>query len=296
MKTILIAGGSGLVGSRLMEMAQNKGYRVLILSRKKQKRGGYCYWNPQKGKLDEEVIKSCNYIINLAGAGVADKRWNSKRKKELLESRILSTRLLVEYLNSKDHHIEFYLGASAIGYYGDGGNNWQREMDASGNDFLASMCRNWEKEVDNIAKTNINVVLLRIGLVLSKKGGALAKMKTPNKIGIGAYFGNGQQWYSWIHIDDLCAMIFYCLENKLNGIYNAVSPHPIISKNLSKAISLAQKRPFIPISTPKFLVKNTLGEMSTLFFNSNKVSAGKIENTGFKFQFANIDEALAHLS
>ncbi|TAH22549.1 MAG: TIGR01777 family protein [Cytophagales bacterium] len=253
-------------------------------------------WDIAKSYIEEEAIKNADYIIHLAGAGVADESWTATRKKEILESRTLSTKLLAEKINTSQHQIKAFVSASAIGYYGlDTGNEWQYEaMESNGKDFLTSVVKAWENEIFKVGKTR--TVAIRIGVVLSESGGALEKMAQPIRLYVGAALGSGHQYISWIHIDDLCEIFIKAIEDSnMSGIYNAAAPQPITNEGLTKAIGKALDKPILPINVPAFALKLMLGEMAAIVLGGNRVSAEKIEKTGFKFQFREIKEALKDL-
>lgn len=253
-------------------------------------------WDISKNYIDEEAITNADYIIHLAGAGVADESWTAARKKEILESRTLSTKLLAEKINKGQHQVKAFVSASAIGYYGlDTGSEWQYEgTETKGKDFLTTVVKAWENEILKIQKAR--TVAIRIGVVLSERGGALEKMAQPVRLYVGAALGNGHQYVSWIHIDDLCEMFVKAIEDStMSGIYNGVAPQPITNEALTKAIGKALEKPILPMNVPAFALKLLLGEMAAIVLGGNRVSAGKIEKTGFKFQFGEIKEALRNL-
>ncbi len=298
-KTVLISGGSGLVGTRITELLINKGYQVRWLSRrpgKKDKIEIY-EWNLQKNFIDAKALEKADYIIHLAGAGVADKRWTKDRKKEILESRTKSTRLLHDALQSNPHSIKAFVSASAIGYYGwDTGGVWKKEVSRFGDDFLATVTKAWEAEVAEVEKLGIRTVKLRIGIVLSEKGGALKELTKPINMGVGAALGSGDQYMSWIHLDDLCQMFIYAMEQEeMVGVYNAVAPNPATNKELSKMAAQVLKKPFFLPNVPGFTLKLALGEMASMVLGGSKVSSEKIQDAGFEFSFAELNPALENL-
>ena len=291
MKNILITGGSGLIGKAITSYLKKNNYEVAWLSRKpkKQKQKSFA-WDVHKQTLDEKALDWCDGIIHLAGAGVADKRWSEKRKKEILESRTLSTRLLFENLQKLEKRPEVFISASAIGYYGmDTGRELIKEESPEGDGFLAEVVTKWEAELARLNTLGMRTVILRTGIVLDKKGGALAEMLKPP---VAAPLGNGKQYMSWIHLDDLAAMYGYALTHPLTGIYNAVAPHPVSNYDLTKAAAEAKGKPFLPIPVPGFLLKIVLGEMAGMVTGGNKVSSQKVEMAGFIFKYPYIKEAL----
>lgn len=295
-KKILITGGTGLVGNVLSNMLLQKGYEVAILSRNPGQKGQIRLykWDIAQQYIDPEAFENTHAIIHLAGAGVADHRWTAAYKKEILDSRVLSTQLLEKYL--KQYPVPHVISASAVGYYGSTGDEWLSETHAPGNSFLADVCLQWEQAIKALSNTGSRVAWVRIGIVLSTKGGALPAMDKPVKFGIGAYLGNGQQFTPWIHIEDLSRMFIHLLENPgLTGPYNGSAPHPITNKDFVKAIAKSLGRPFIPAPGPAFALKLVLGEQADMVLMSNRTSADKIIQTGFTFQFTDPVDALKHL-
>ena len=288
MKNILIAGGTGLVGNRLSQLLRDMGYTVFHLSRRENKEAEFpAYaWDINKQTLDLKAIEQADFIINLAGSGIAEKRWTAARKKDVIESRVQSALLLKQALNTTNHAAKAYISASAIGFYGDSGDEIVSETSNKGTGFLAESTLAWENAIAEVAKTGIRTVALRIGIVMSPKGGALQKMLIPFMFRLGVYFGNGKQWYSWIHIDDLCRMFIWAIENeKAQGTYNAVAPTPLSNYDLTAAISEAKGGYYLLVPAPSFALRLGMGEMADAVLNSTHVSSQKIENEGFKFKF-----------
>lgn len=303
MSTVLITGGTGLVGQALSSKLLEKKYDVIILTRKKEKyqstsRLSYAEWDTEKGELDEEAFAKADHIIHLAGAGVADKRWTTERKKIILKSRVTSSQLITESLQKIPNKIKTVISASAIGWYGaDKTGIPFTENDPPANDFLGHTCWEWEESIDPAAGENVRLVKLRTGIVLSVKGGALKEFIKPLKFGIASILGNGKQILSWIHIDDLINLYIYMMENMaLKGVYNAVAPHPVSNKELILSLAKKRNRFYIPVPVPAFILKGVLGEMSTEILKSTTVSAEKVLENGFSFQYPEIDTALSHLT
>lgn len=295
MRKVIITGGTGLVGKRLSELLKQHGYKVNILCRNPKKTDEY-KWNVEEGYMDESAFEGTEIIVHLAGAGVADQRWTDSRKKEIIDSRVASTRLLFKYLSKKTHTIKSFISASAVGYYGDRKNDLLTEDDSAGTGFLAEVCRLWEQEADTIGTLNIPVSKIRIGIVLSKDGGALPKLDFPVKFGIGAYIGNGKQYVPWIHIDDLCNMFIHLIHHpEANGIYNACAPDIKTNREMSATIAQVLRRPFIPFPAPAFVIKTVMGEMATMLLMSNNCSSKKIIDTGFDFQYPTLYLALENI-
>jgi len=295
---ILITGGTGLVGSRLTEMLLNKGFEVSHIGR--TKKAGIVpsfVWDIKQKKFDAQALKGVITIVHLAGAGVADKRWTTARKKEILGSRIESTKLLFETLKNTSNEVNTVVAASAIGYYGFGmGEETVEEDSKPGTDFLAQVTKQWEAHVDKIGTLGIRMVKLRIGIVLSEKGGALAEMAKPIKLGAGAALGSGKQYLSWIHLDDLCEMFIKAIAaENMNGAYNAVGTGWVTNQEMTKAIAHILKKPLLLPSVPGFVLKIILGEMADMVLNGSKVSSKKIQKTGFSFQYTSLDDALKNL-
>lgn len=290
------------MGSALKDMLIARGHSIVILSRSKKPTQGavsYAIWDIRKGIIDKEAVAGADHIIHLAGAGVADKRWTTKRKQEIVNSRVNSGKLLIKALQETDNRVQTLISASAIGWYGPdvkGSKKVFAENDPADTAFLGETCRLWEKSVEPAMQLGKRLVILRTGIALSNKGGAFKAFKKPVKAGIAAIMGGGKQVISWIHIDDLCRMYIHALENsQLQGVYNAVAPEYVANKTLIIKLAKARKKPFIPIHIPAFALKLMLGEMSIEVLKSTTVSAEKIRNTGFRFLYATIDAALNEL-
>jgi len=297
--TVLITGGTGLIGTRLTELLLEKGYEVCYLSRHKSdnpKVPTYL-WNVKDQYIENDALSNTDHIIHLAGAGIAESRWNRKRKKELYDSRILSSKLLYEKLKTISNKVKAVISASAIGYYGNTGDQLITEEAPVANDFLGNLCRDWENAIRQVEGLNIRVVVLRIaGMALTRKGGGLPKMAQPIKYFIGAPLGSGRQYLSWIHLDDLCKMFIRAIENnEMKGIYNAVAPEPVTNAQLTKAIAKKLHRPLLLPNIPKFVLKIILGEMGGILVGGSKISSAKIQKKRFQFQYPELDEALGNI-
>ena len=294
MKKVIITGGTGLVGQRLTTLLKHKGFEVNILCRN-PKRPNEFKWNIDEHYIDERVFEQASAIIHLAGAGVADKRWTEERKKEIIESRTKSARLLYKYLSGSKYPVASFISASAVGFYGDRKSELLTEDSANGSGFLAEVCKVWEEEAEKFSALNIAVSKIRIGIVLSKDGGALPKLDFPIKFGIGAYIGDGKQFVPWIHIDDLCNIFIHLLEKNLHDTYNGCAPDIKTNKEMSETIAMVLHRPFIPFPAPGFILKTVMGEMASMLLMSNNCSSQKIINTGFVFQYPELKEALQNI-
>lgn len=298
MKTILIAGGTGLVGQLLAKTLRDEGYNIRLMSRSKPANPVFptFLWNVDKGVADRNAFKEVDIVINLAGSGVADKLWTDRRKKEITESRVKSNELL-SYCFKNYHRPALYISAGAIGFYGHRGEELLTEEHTAGNDFLSKSCTAWENAVFEAAGESTRLILFRIGIVLSARGGALQKMMFPWKMGISTSFNPGNQWYSWIHEQDLVRLFVFGIENEqIEGIYNAVAPNPEKMYDFAKAMKDQSKLPWRMIwSIPFTLLTAAMGEMSTVLTNSAKVSSEKIISAGFQFTFKKMDAALKNL-
>lgn len=297
---VLITGATGMIGQELVKVLRQNHVKIHYLSTSREKLvhsenyKGF-YWNPKENEIDVNAFEGVSVIYHLAGATVA-KRWTSSYKKEILESRIVPTQLLYSTLEKNPNQVNQIISASAIGIYPDSlGAIYNEENKGVDDSFLGEVVQRWETEVDAFKKLNCKVTKIRIGIVLSNKGGALPKMVTPIKYGLGAAFGSGKQYQSWIHIEDLAAIFYYTLVSELDGIYNAVAPHPVTNATLTKEIARVLKRPLWLPNIPKFLMKIVLGEMHILVFSSQSVSALKILNEGYQFKFASVEKALDNL-
>lgn len=294
---VLISGGTGLIGSKLTALLVEKGYSVAHLSRSNRSGAIETFnWDIAQGKLDPLALKAVDYVIHLAGSGVADGRWTAKRKKEILDSRIKSSDLLFQALKEGGHQVKGFIAASAVGYYGmDTADKLCSEDSPKGSDFLADVVVDWERSTSRIRELNIPIAQLRIGVVLDPDGGALGKMELPLKMGLGSPLGSGKQWMSWIHVDDLCRMIIYAMEKQLDDTFNAVAPSPVTNEALSRAMAKALGKPFFMPNVPSFVLKAVFGEMAAMILGGNKASSEKIERLGFEFSFSSIEDAMMDL-
>ncbi|MEL6922700.1 MAG: TIGR01777 family oxidoreductase [Bacteroidota bacterium] len=299
MPTVLIAGGTGLIGKRLTTLLKAKGHKVILLSRTPDLQADppeYA-WDTKKMHIAPEAVKQADYVINLAGAGIADQRWTDSRKQVIIESRVKTAQLLWEGFRQMNKQPKAYISASAIGYYGDRGDELLKETSAPGPEgFLPESCIAWEGAVQPFVESDIRTVIIRIGIVMSTQGGALAKMLPSYYVRTGAYFGDGQQYYSWIHIDDLCGIFIKAIEDeKMKGTYNGVAPNPLRNKQLAKDIATALDKPSLIVPAPTFGLRLAMGEMADVVLDGSKVSSEKIESTGFQFQFPDFIPAIRDL-
>ena len=297
---VLITGATGLVGQELVNLLLQNGHNVHYLSTSKSKLvtntnyKGF-YWNPKKAEIDTNALTDVEVIIHLAGANVA-KKWTTAYKEEIIESRVLSTQLLYQTLQKNSHQVKQIISASAVGIYPDSLTDIYHETDLDIDvSFLGNVVKQWENEVSQFEKLEIIVSKIRIGIVLAKNGGALQEMAKPIKYGVGAAFGSGEQYQSWIHVQDLVAIFQFVMENQLAGIYNGVAPYPVTNSELTKAIAKTLGKPLFLSNIPKFVMKLILGEMHQILFSSQHVSCRKLLDENFQFKFASLDKALNDL-
>lgn len=292
---ILITGATGMIGKQLIPALQALGYQISILTRKQtQLKGVKVYlWDVAKQTIDQNALKGIDTIIHLAGEGIGDKKWTDERKKQIIASRVLSAQLLYQTIKETKAPIKTFISASAVGIYGDRGEEILAEKSANGTGFLSDCCIKWEAAADEGIALGMRVVKIRIGIILSKNGGALATMEKPIKYFAGAPLGNGKQWMPWIHLDDIVGIFTKAVADEfMNGAYNACSPIPVTNKSFTKQLAFQLNRPVWPINVPKFVLNTLLGEMSILPLMSNNTTAQKILDTGYLFNYVHIDEAL----
>ncbi len=298
MKSILIVGGSGLIGKHIANYFGKSGFNVYFLSRNPTADSKFISysWNPLKGILDTEALLNKDIIINLSGAGIGEKIWTSKRKKILYNSRINSTRLLVDTLIKEEISPKQFINASAIGYYGNRPDEKLTETSSQGIGFLSTLCSHWENEVRRLDETKINYSILRIGIVLSNQGGSFPKLTLPIKKRLNVLFGQGGQYLSWIHIDDMAKIIFSIATSSLKPeIYNCVSPNPVSQKDLNDVLQKIINVRAIQLRLPRKLLSLIMGKMSELFLSDLKVSPENLLKQKFQFAFPDLHESIKHL-
>jgi uncharacterized protein (TIGR01777 family) len=292
---ILITGGSGFIGRRLTVLLKSRGHQVTWLVRNPGQVAEKAYrWSVNNQFVDSKALREAEVLIHLAGENVASKRWTRSRKKQILESRAEGTRLLVDQILKYPNRITTVVCASASGFYGDGGpDDLFTEESRPGNDFLAEVTKKWEYEALGFERAGRRLVTLRIGVVLSRDGGALPKLVQPVKWFVGAALGTGKQYMSWIHIDDLCNMFVKAAEDQsMAGIYNAVAPQPVDNNTMTRAIAGRLHRPVFLPAVPASVLHLLLGEMATIVTGGARLSSEKIEKTGFQFAFPDPESAL----
>lgn len=294
--TILIAGGTGFIGSRMSELFNAKGHTVRLLTRAPRGDGQFG-WDLTSGTIDDNAVTGADIVINLAGAGIADGRWTKARKKIIVDSRVQSAHLLRDAFQRMKHFPKAYISASGIGYYGNSGESWVYETDTPADrSFLVECCAAWEQGAEAIGALGIRTVILRTGIALGKSGGALREIAKPIHFGIGAYFADGRAWYSWIHLDDLCKMFLWAAETSTaEGVFNAVSPHPSRNIDFITATAKAMRQPVLFVPVPAFGLRLILGEMADTVLFSNLVSADKVIQAGFHFQYPELSGALEQI-
>lgn len=295
---ILITGASGLVGTALIPTLKAKGHEIFRLVRKTPKNADEIQWDAERGFSDEEQAKLENFdaVVHLAGDNVASENWSEEKKRRIRESRTVGTRVLVDALRKTKNPPRILVSASAIGFYGNRGDEVLTEDSAKGEGFFPDVCEEWEQESQKAADFGARVVNPRIGIVLSKDGGALEKMLTPFKFGVGGVVGSGEQYMSWIAIDDLIKIFHFALENKeLNGAINATAPNPATNEEFTKTLGKVINRPTI-LPVPAFGIKLLFGEMGErLLLEGCRVVPEKLQNAGFEFQFTDLESALKHV-
>jgi uncharacterized protein (TIGR01777 family) len=301
MPNVLITGGSGLLGKRLATLLADKGYTLSLLSRDVKKPceaySAVYLWDVDKGTIDDAAIANCDYIIHLAGAGIADKGWTADRKREIIESRVKSSELIFNRLKYVPNKIKAVVSASAVGYYGMVTQEQPfSETDAPGNDFLGQCCVAWENAVNQIKSLNVRTVNVRIGIALSTHGGALQKIANLAKFGPVAAVGTGKQAMPWIHIDDLCNVFIKAIEDdNMSGPYNAAAPAQDTSNSFTKALGQQIHRPMLPIPAPAFAIRLAYGEMSQTVLEGTPINVDKLLATGFQFKHPELTTALRDL-
>lgn len=294
---IIVTGASGLVGTALLPALKAKGHEVLRLVRSApDTSAGEAGWNPEQGTIDAESLEGMDAAIHLAGENVAEGRWTDEKKKRIRESRAKGTRLLSETLAQLKQKPHTLVSASATGFYGDRGHEVLTEQSASGEDFLSEVCREWELATQPAAQSGIRVANLRFGVILTAKGGALKKMLTPFKLGVGGKLGSGEQYMSWVALEDAVGAILFALENEtLRGPVNVVSPQPVTNLEFTKTLGSALSRPTI-FAVPKFAARLAFGEVAdALLLSSARVEPLRLKEAGYQFQYPDLLATMHHI-
>jgi uncharacterized protein (TIGR01777 family) len=299
MKTVLISGGTGLIGSMLIKKLKEKSYNVRLLSRTVDHQNPDLYtWDVSKMKIDENGFHDVEYVIHLAGESIVNKRWTANQKKKIIDSRVNSSNLIVNTIKKLNITPKVIVSASGVGFYGTSNDdvNFTENHPSNQDDFLSYTCRLWEKEINEANTLGVRTVNLRTGVVFSKKGGAFEVIKKPIAAGFGSPLGNGKQFVPWIHINDLVDMYIEAMENsQYTGPINAVAPSSTTNAELTKKIAIQLKRKIVLPNIPSFVLKIILGKMSQIILKGNRVSSKKVISLGFKYRYPTIDSALKQL-
>ncbi len=297
--SVLITGGSGLIGSHLTATLLDSGYKVSHLSRNRAKLGQIRVfkWSPDIEFIDPEALDGVDYIVHLAGANIGEKKWSKKRKLEIIGSRVNSAKFLHKIVSEREIILKAFISASATGFYGNSSSTKIfNENDLPGNDYLSLVCKQWEEASDLFTNSGIRTVKIRTGVVLEKTDSALSKLMMPAKFGFLVQTGNGLQYMPWIHIRDLCNIYLEAIkETGMSGSYNATAPQSVTHAEFIKVLGRVMKKPVFPIPVPGFVLKTVLGEMADVVLKGNAVSSEKLMNTGFKFLYPNLEEALDNI-
>jgi len=300
MAKVLITGGTGLVGTHLSRKLQGMGYEVNILSRTKRNENRlHTYiWDYNKNEIDKDAINTSDYIIHLAGVNLGERRWTSKRKQLIFDSRIKSAELIYNNINKENNKLSAFITASAIGYYGAiTSDKVLSETEPPADDFLGQTCKKWEQVADRFTDIGIRAVKIRTGVVLAKQGGALSKILIPIKWGIGSVIGDGNQYFPWIHIDDLCSIYIKAIgDTQMIGAFNAVAPEHKTNKQFMETIARNLDKPFWFPKIPAIAIKVILGKMSEMILTGSRISSDKIKNSGFVFRYPTLESAMKQLA
>lgn len=292
---VLITGASGLIGTALQESFNDNGFEMLLASRKEPKDATHIQWDMETGFSDAEKLEGIDAVVHLAGENVSGLRWTEDKKKAIRDSRVLGTRNIVDAISKLKSKPTVFVSSSAIGFYGERGDDEVTESSAAGDNFLAGVCREWEAESRRAEDAGIRTVLLRTGIVLSKDGGALGTMLLPFKLGVGGVVGSGKQWMSWISLDDHVSAINFAIENEnMRGAVNSVAPNPVTNEEFTKTLGEVLYRPtFLPL--PEFVVSMAFGEMGdALLLASTKVIPKRLTDAGFDFKYPGLKGAIEH--
>ena len=294
---ILVSGSTGLVGKALIKSLTNDGHEVVRLVRRAPSPGALeIEWHPNQGRIDSQQLEGLDAVVHLAGESIAAGRWSEERKRSIRESRTKGTSLLSESLARLSHPPAVFLSASAIGYYGNRGDELLKESSAPGNDFLADVCVEWEAATKASVEKGIRTVFARFGVILDSDGGALAKMLTPFRMGIGGKVGDGKQWMSWITLEDVVAALrFLIADESISGPVNVVAPNPVTNAEFTRTLGRTLSRPTI-FPMPAFGARLAFGEMAdALLLSSQKVQPSVLEDKGFRFSWPTLEPALKHV-
>ena len=299
METVLITGGSGLLGKHLCRKLMEKGYKPAILTRNPDYKSNITnyFWDPDKEEIDDEAISSADYIIHLAGVNIGEKRWTKRRKSLIADSRTLTGELLYKKIKESGRKPKAFISISGTGYYGSiTSDRIFSETDRHAEDFLGEVCRLWENTASRFEEIGIRTVRIRSAVVLTERGGVLARIALPVKLGIGSPLGSGKQYFPWIHVEDLCNIFIRAIEDtQMKGVYNAASPDQRINKEFVRTLAKVLKKPFWFPPVPAILMKLLLGEMSVILLTGSRISSEKIKETGYVFKFPELEDAIKNL-
>jgi uncharacterized protein (TIGR01777 family) len=295
---ILVTGATGFVGRSLLPLLRSQGHEVVVLTRDPKTAGVrlpiHCQvlqWNPEQGPPPAEAFENVDAVVHLAGENIAGGRWTDNHKHDIRESRIVSSQQLVDAIGKLENKPRVLVSASAVGFYGDRGDEVLHESSPVGEGFLANVCEEWEREVQTAEKYSVRTVSLRFGVVLGQ-GGALSKMLPPFRLGLGGPLGHGRQWMSWIHVQDLAGIILRAIEQpELMGPVNAVAPNPVSNQEFTQTLGKVLHRPTI-LPMPAFVLKLALGDMTEILLSGQRVSSEKIEDSGYQFIYSDLESAL----
>jgi uncharacterized protein (TIGR01777 family) len=297
--SVLISGGSGLVGRYLTSALLSEGYKVSHLSRKSAQSGRVRVfrWDPVQNIIDPQCFDGVDFMIHLAGANIGEKRWTEKRKEEIIKSRVGSTRLIHKVISENGIRLKAFITASGTGIYGTvTSGNIFKEDDIPATDFLGTTCKMWEEAADLFADSGIRTVKIRTAVVLEKKDSALSKLMWPARFGFLVQPGSGSQYMPWIHMHDLCNIYLKAITDpEMKGAYNAVSPQHVTSREFIGTLAAVMKRPVFPIPVPAIVLRTALGKMSDLVLKGSRISSGKITDAGYRFIFSNLQDALTNV-
>lgn len=296
---IVISGGTGLIGRKLVDKLIADGHAVCILTRGPGKIVSpnliYLSWDPEKWQIPMAEIDGCDAIVNLAGTNINDKKWDENFKRVIVDSRIFSTRCLIKACEKMQIKPKTFLSVSAVGFFGDAGDKACVEDSPKGSGFLADLCESWEREANRAQDLGIRTVIARLGIVLAKDGGALTQMLPVFRWGLGGKLGSGKQFMSWVHIDDAVkALDWFLNRDKISGTFNVTAPNPVTNKEFTKTLGRVLKRPAF-MFVPKFALRKKLGEMSQIVLAGQKVLPQKCMRFGFQFSFPNLQNALEQI-
>lgn len=296
---VLITGGSGLVGSRITRLLQDKNIEVVHLTRTPSSKFGIktYQWDWKKKEIDDNCLNGITDIIHLAGAGIADKPWTMNRKHEIIKSRVETANLIFQKIKETNHQLNSFISASGVGYYGAiDSDMFFTETDQPNDDFIAKSCIYWEKSADQFSELPTRVLKIRTGVVLDKDKGALPKIAKMINLGLGSPIGTGKQAMPWIHLEDIANLyVEVLLDNTYSGVYNAVAPQPVTNEEITKEIAAVLNRPLFLPKVPAFVLRTIYGELSDIVLKGSNVSPKKLLNAGFEFQYPTLKEAIENI-